>query len=103
MGNQELYNQGLDLFGQEKYEEAVETFQKAIQEDSNNGEIYMALSMTYQRMGKLDEAIDAAKQAARLMPNEPLAFTNLSRVYQQKGMIPEAEEAMAYSRQLSGM
>ena len=97
----EHYNQGLDLFGQAHYEEAIAEYDQAIACDPNDGELYLAKSMAYHRMKDLDRALEAAKQAVVLSPREPLFYTNLSRIYQQKGMIDEAEEAMAISRQLS--
>ncbi|HPP01891.1 MAG TPA: tetratricopeptide repeat protein [bacterium] len=97
----ELYNQGLDLYGQGKHREAIAEYQKALEIDPEDGEIYMAISMCYQMLGEWDPALEAARRAVDLSPREPLSYTNLSRVLVKKGMIPEAEEAMAISRQLS--
>lgn len=98
----EHYNKGLDLFGNEKYEEAIEEYDKAIALEPDDGELYLAKSMAYHRMKDLDKALESAKKAVELSPREPLFYTNLSRIYQQKGMIQEAEDAMALSRQLAG-
>lgn len=98
---EELYNKGLDLYGAGKNLEAIEQFNKALEIDPEDGEIYMAISMSYQLLGDLDNALESARKAVDYSPREPLAYTNLSRVYQKKGMIPEAEEAMAISKQLS--
>lgn len=98
---QDHYNQGLDYFGQGKFAEAIEEYGKALQEDPEDGEIHMAVSMCYQRLGDWDKALEAGKKAAALDPREPLMYTNLSRIFVRKGMIPEAEEAMMMSRQLA--
>ncbi len=97
----EHYNNGLDLFGNGKLQESIDEYEKALEYDPNDGEIYMAISMAWQQLNDLNQAVEAAKKAVELSPQEPLAYTNLSRVYQKMGMIPEAEEAMAVSRQLS--
>lgn len=98
---QELYNAGLDLFGQGKMEEAIAKYDEAIAVDANDAELYMAKSMAYQRMKDLDNALEAALKAVEVNPDEPLFHTNLSRCFQQKGMIPEAEDAMALANQLA--
>lgn len=99
-----FYNQGLTLFGEGKYQEAIDTYLKAAEVDPEDGEVYLAISMSYDRMADLDNALDYARKAVDRMPREPLAYTNLSRIFQKKGMVPEAEEAMAMSKQLaSGM
>lgn len=98
---QELYNEGLDLFGQGKMEEAIAKYEEAIQTDPNDGEIHMAVSMAYQRLKDLDKALESAKKAVEINPQEALFYTNLSRCLQQKGMIQEAEDAMALANQLS--
>lgn len=98
---QEHYNQGMNLFGEGKYPEAIEEYKKAHEADPEDGEILLAISMTYDRMSDLDNALVYARQAIDLLPREALAYTNLSRIYQKKGMIPEAEEAMAISKQIA--
>ncbi len=98
---EELYSKGLDLFDEGKNEEAIELYKKALEEDSNDGEIYLAISIAYQQMEDFDNALEAAKKAAEFDSHEPLVYTNLSRVFVKKGMIPEAEEAMNASRHLS--
>ena len=98
---QDFYNNGLDLYGRQQYEEAIGEYQKALELDPNDGEIQLAISMAYLQMDELDTALNHAQKAAELSPREPLIYTNLSRILQRKGMISEAEEAMAISRQLS--
>ncbi|MBZ0254639.1 tetratricopeptide repeat protein [bacterium] len=101
---QAFYNQGLEYYGQQKYDEAIEEYKKAIELDPQDGELYLAVSMAYDRKAEYDDALEYARRAVDYMPREPLAYTNMSRIFQKKGMIPEAEEAMAISKQIaSGM
>ena len=97
----EHYDKGLDLFGQSNFEGAIQEYKKALEFDPNDGEIYMAISMSYLRMKDLDPALEAAKKSVELNSQEPLFHTNLSRIYQQKGMIQEAEDAMALANSQS--
>jgi tetratricopeptide (TPR) repeat protein len=97
----ELYNAGLDLYGQGKLAEAIVEYNKALQLDPEDGEIYLAISMAYMRMEDFDQALEVAHKAVEHCPHDALVYTNLSRILQRKGMIPEAEEAMAMSQRLS--
>jgi len=98
----ELYNEGLNLFGEQKHEEAIEKYNEALEIDPNDAEIYMAISMSYQQLQDFEKALEAAKKAIELQGDEPLYYTNLSRCYVKLGMVPEAEDAMAKSKELSG-
>lgn len=95
------YDRGLDLFGQRKYAEANEEYQKALELDPEDSEIYLALSISNMLLGDLEAALSSGKKAAECNPNDPLVFTNLSRILQKMGKFGEAEDAMAISRQLS--
>ncbi|MBI1387285.1 MAG: tetratricopeptide repeat protein [bacterium] len=98
---QQHYNQAMDYYGGGKYQEAIDEYKKALEHDPDDGELYLAISMAYDRMKELDSALEFARKAVDYMPREALAYTNLSRIFQKKGMIPEAEDAMAISRQIS--
>lgn len=101
---QELYNEGLTLFGQQNYTEAIEKYKQALEMDTEDGEIHLAISMSYDRLQEYENAIEYARSAVNYMPREPLAYTNMSRIFQKMGKIEEAEDAMAISKQLaSGM
>jgi tetratricopeptide (TPR) repeat protein len=95
------YNQGMEFFAQEKLDEAVAAYQRALAEDPNYADALHALAMTYAHQEKLDDAIRIGQQLIAVAPNDELAYTSLSMFYQQKGMIAEAEEIAAKSRMLS--
>ena len=95
------YDQGMEFFAQEKLNEAVEAYKRALAEDPNYADALHALAMTYAHQDKLDDAIEVGKRLIDAAPEDELAYTSLSIFYQQKGMIAEAEEIAAKSRTLS--
>ena len=100
MSKEDLYNQGMELFAQDKLDEAAAAYQRALEEDPNYPDALHALAMTYAHQGKLDEAIEVGKRLVEIAPEDELAHTSLSIFYQQKGMIAEAEQVAAQARTL---
>jgi len=94
------YEQGMEFFAQEKLDEAVAAYEKALAEDPDYADALHALAMTYAHQDKLDDAVNIAKRLIAVAPDDELAYTSLSMFYQQKGMIAEAEEVAAKSRTL---
>ena len=101
MSKEAHYNEGMEFFAQEKLDEAVAAYERALAEDPNYPDALHALAMTYAHQDKLDDAIRIGKQLIAVAPDDELAYTSLSMFYQQKGMIAEAEEIAAKSRTLS--
>ena len=95
-----FYNQGMELFAQDKLAEAVAAYQRALEDDANYADALHALAMTYAQLGQLDDAIAAGKRLIEVAPDDELAYTSLSIFYQQKGMITEAEQVGAQARTL---
>ena len=100
MNKEKFYNQGMELFAQDKLEEAVAAYQRALEEDADYADALHALAMTYAQLGRLEEAIAAGKRLIAVAPDDELAYTSLSIFYQQKGMIAEAEQVGAHARTL---
>ena len=100
MTKEESYNQGMELFAQDRLDEAIAAYRHALDLDPNYADALHALAMTFAHQEKLDEAIAVAKRLIQAAPNDELAYTSLSIFYQQKGMIAEAEEIGAKARTL---
>ena len=100
MAAKDHYREGLKLISSGSLEGALESFQKALEEDPDFYMGHLGLAQVMDRQGKVDDAIWHAREAIRIAPDEPLAHTSLSRLYQQKGLIDEAEAAMEMSRRL---
>ncbi|HEX9265503.1 MAG TPA: tetratricopeptide repeat protein [Candidatus Binatia bacterium] len=101
MNKEEHYNEGMELFAQDKLDEAVAAYQRALDEDPNYADALHALAMTYAHQEKLDQAIETGKRLIEVAPEDELAHTSLSIFYQQKGLIAEAEQIAAKARTLS--
>ena len=94
------YNEGMELFAQDKLDSAAAAYLRALEEDPNYTDALHALAMTYAHQAKLDEAIELGKRLIEIAPDDELAYTSLSMFYQQKGLIAEAEHIAAKARTL---
>jgi tetratricopeptide (TPR) repeat protein len=100
MTKEEYYDQGMELFAQDKMDEAVDSYQKALRVDPNYADALHALAMVYAAQDRLDEAVEVGKKLIAVNPDDELAYTSLSIFYQRKGLIAEAEEIGAKARTL---
>ncbi|MGE5218388.1 MAG: tetratricopeptide repeat protein [Chloroflexota bacterium] len=100
MSKEDFYHQGMECFAQEKLDDAVAAYLRALDEDPNYADALHALAMTYAHQEKLDQAIEVGKRLIEASPDDELAYTSLSIFYQQKGMIAEAEQIAAKARTL---
>lgn len=100
MNKEDHYNQGMECFAQDKLDDAIAAYRRALDEDPNYVDALHALAMTYAHQEKLDDAIAAGKRLIAAAPDDELAYTSLSIFYQQKGMIAEAEDIAAKGRTL---
>jgi tetratricopeptide (TPR) repeat protein len=65
----------MELFAQDKLDEAVAAYQRALQEDPNYMDALHALAMTYAHQEKLDGAIEVGKRLIEIAPDDELAYT----------------------------
>ncbi|HLW71373.1 MAG TPA: tetratricopeptide repeat protein [Candidatus Binataceae bacterium] len=97
---EELYDAAIDLYADDKWDEAIATYNQALELDPRFSDAVHGLAMCYQAKGDLDTAIALTQRYIAAEPEDILAFTNLSMFYQKKGMIKEAEAAGAEARRL---
>jgi tetratricopeptide (TPR) repeat protein len=97
---EELYDQAVDLYADDKLDEAITVYNEALAIDPKFTDAVHGLAMCYQAKGDLDTAIVLTQRYIEQEPEDILAFTNLSMFYQKKGMIKEAEAAGAEARRL---
>jgi tetratricopeptide (TPR) repeat protein len=101
VSKEDYYNHGMEHFAQDKLDDAVAAYLRALDEDPNYADALHALAMTYAHQEKLDQAIEIGKRLVEIAPEDELAHTSLSIFYQQKGLIQEAEHIAAKARTLS--
>src|SRR5437016_14026056 len=92
MTKEEYFEQAVNAFGDEKLDEAIEHYQKALQIDPNYQDALHGLGMALFNRGRVDEAIVTAKKLIELDQDDILAHTSLSMFYQAQGRIEEAEK-----------
>jgi tetratricopeptide (TPR) repeat protein len=97
---EELYDQAIDAYADDKFDEAIALYQQALEIDPKYGDAIHGMTMCYQAKGDLDTAIALTKKFIEQEPEDILAYTNLSMLYQKKGLVPEAEAAGAQARRL---
>jgi tetratricopeptide (TPR) repeat protein len=100
VNKEDLYRQGMEFFAQDKLDEAVAAYRRALEQDPHYADALHALAMTYAHQDKLDEAIEIGKRLVEAAPDDELSYTSLSIFYQNKGMIAEAEQIAAKARTL---
>src|SRR4030067_618456 len=87
MNKEELYNQGMEFFAQDKLDDAIAAYQRALEEDASYADALHALAMSYAQLGRLEEAIAAGKRLIEVGPDDELAYTSLSIFSPQKGIV----------------
>ena len=100
VSKEDSYNQGMEFFVEDKFDEAAAAYLRALDEDPNYADALHALAMTYSHQEKFDQAIEVGKRLIEATPDDELAYTSLSIFYQQKGLIAEAEAVAAKARTL---
>ena len=95
-----LYREGFQHFANDRLDEAIACYRRALEANPELAIAWNGLSMAYRQKGELDEAIEAAHKLIELEPDDPLSHTNLSILFQNKGMIPEAENESAIAMRL---
>ncbi|MEM7411253.1 MAG: tetratricopeptide repeat protein [Myxococcota bacterium] len=95
-----LYREGFDHFANDRHEEAIALYEKALALDPELAIAWNGLSLAYRQLGQLDQAIAAGRRVIELEPDDALGHTNLSILYMRNGLIPEAEEEKAIAMQL---
>jgi tetratricopeptide (TPR) repeat protein len=101
MSKEEHYIKGMDLFSEDRLEEAVSELGKALEIDPSYGDALHALAMTHYHRGDLDHAVEVGERFRRAEPENIHAYTSLSMFYNAKGFIVKAEEMGAEANRLA--
>ena len=85
-----FYNEGIGHYNNDKYDEAIERFEKAIEIDKNYADAYNYRGLAYRRKGEYDEAIKDYNKAIEIDENYVNAYNNRGYTYRRKGEYDEA-------------
>ncbi|MES2559559.1 MAG: tetratricopeptide repeat protein [Bacteroidota bacterium] len=72
---------GHTYLDQEKFDEAIKSYQKGIEADKNAFEPYSGLGLVYAKMGEYEKAKDAYEKANTISPNQGSVIGNLASLY----------------------
>jgi tetratricopeptide (TPR) repeat protein len=92
MSKEDLFEQAVNAFGDDKLDESIELYKKAIEIDPGYQDALHGLGMALFNRGRLDEAVATAKRLIEIDNDDILAHTSLSMFYQAQGRIEEAEK-----------
>ena len=92
MTKEEYFEQAVNAFGDGKLDEAIENYNKALEEDPNYQDALHGLGMAQFNSGRVDEAIVTAQRLIKIDQDDILAHTSLSMFYQSQNRIEEAEK-----------
>ena len=92
MTKEEYFEQAVNAFGDEKLDEAIQSYKNALEIVPNYQDALHGLGMALFNGGRVDEAIVAARKLIEIDQDDILAHTSLSMFYQSQGRIEEAEK-----------
>ena len=92
MTKEEYFEQAVNAFGDEKLEEAIESYRKALELDPQYQDALHGLGMAQFNAGRVEDAIQTAKRLIEIDQDDILAHTSLSMFYQSQNRIEEAEK-----------
>lgn len=84
------YLEGMTLFGEDKYAEAIEKYRLALTAQPKWTEALHGIAMSHMHAGELDEAVKVGLEICELDSGDPFAHTSLSMFYQRKAAVAEA-------------
>jgi tetratricopeptide (TPR) repeat protein len=85
----DYYQEGTDLLRQEKYHEALTSFQLALRENPNDTDVLLQIAMTYSLIGMTDEAVRRYRRVLELKPHSAGAHYGLAFLLLPRGSIDE--------------
>jgi tetratricopeptide (TPR) repeat protein len=92
MTKEEYFEEAVNAFGDDKLDEAIAAYQKALALDPNYQDALHGLGMALFNRGRVDDAIATARKLIEIDKDDILAHTSLSMFYQAQGRIEEAEK-----------
>lgn len=94
---------GICLAGKEKWDEAIEWFNKELQLDPQSAEAYYSIGLCWQEQDDFYRAMHNYNEALKLQPEYPEVFNNIAKLFlEHEGDIKKAIEMLEKSIEASG-
>jgi len=90
---QSLFDAGLKLASENKHEEAIAEYKKALEKDPEQANIWGNMADSYSKMGKDTEALETFQKAIAVNPKDAALYTNMGVVLSKMGKAAESQEA----------
>lgn len=95
------FQQGLDLYNQEKFEESLTAYEKALELDPKDSEAWNNMGIDLGLLGRYDEALTAFNNAVELNDSYAEAWYNMGVIYDFKEYYSTAVQAYKKATQLN--
>jgi tetratricopeptide (TPR) repeat protein len=95
------YNQGMGLYQQKNYQQALKAFDNAARLESQNPTYHHARGLALTQLRRYSDALLALDEAIRLHPNFREALSQKAEVLKAMGRNIEAEQTMIINRKLN--
>jgi tetratricopeptide (TPR) repeat protein len=92
MTKEEYFEQAVNAFGDDKLDESIDLYRKAVALDDRYQDALHGLGMALFSRGLFDDAVATAKRLIEIDNDDILAHTSLSMFYQAQGRIEDAEK-----------
>jgi|GEM_PF-66697 len=96
-----LYNLGVALMQQGKFDEAIDAFEESIETGVRMFEAYVNLGYIYFKQGDLEKVVKANQRAVEIEPRYARGYSNLGFAYLQMGKTDEAIKALEKALELN--
>lgn len=88
----DYYSEGWDFYVEDKYREAIESYDKAIALNPRYAEAYQYRGAAYELLEEYDQALDDYNKACQLNPKDPYAFSSRGGLHKKLKLYDKALE-----------
>ena len=97
----EMFNQGLGLATQGKYDEAIPILQRALEKDPGQPDIWANLGDIQSKAGKMEDAVASFEKAIALRPDDVGFYQNMGVLFAKMGKEDDAQAAFGKAAELN--
>jgi tetratricopeptide (TPR) repeat protein len=90
---EEAMQAGANAAWDKNWDQAIEAYQRALEEFSDDVDVLTGLGLAYSGAGQPEAALDSFQRASDLAPDDPVIYEHIGKVREQMGQGEEAAEA----------